>query len=111
MVPALDFDGDGQITDADLKNVDINTPWKTETQSKEAMAKTKKFYVYSLWIMWIVQILFMNILLLNFLIASISQSYENVTGSFESKYMSSKIEFNNLAYVIKDIIDKFNWNY
>lgn len=49
--------------------------WEGKKEESETIYRILVIYIWSL---WFINILFMNIMLLNFLIAIISESYENV---------------------------------
>lgn len=60
---------------------DIQTPNYDYWSDKERMAKNPfmcQWMIYIIWIVWALNIMFMLIVLLNFLIATISSAFENV---------------------------------
>jgi hypothetical protein len=56
--------------------------------------------IYIMWILWFVQLLIMQIILLNFLIAVISQTYERVASSQVNYIYKDKAEMNEECQLI-----------
>ena len=67
-------------------------PYWDELVSKKRGVAT--FYIRTIWVMWIIMIVINVIFLLNFLIAIVSQSYEELIESQEKAILNSKLELN-----------------
>ena len=66
---------------------------------------TKNLFSHWAWILFIAHEFFILICLLNFLIAIVSQSYDNIMNNQEMETTMSKVYLNNEASIIFDAID------
>lgn len=72
---------------------------------KSPKLKSSNFFVLWAWFLFIFHEFFLLIVLLNFLIAIVSQSYDNIMDSQEVEKQQSRIFLNNEAAIILDFIN------
>ena len=63
--------------------------------------------IFYIWVLWAINIIYMQIMLLNFLIAIISQSYDKIIAAGLVVQYKARCQFNAETAIIAEIIS--NW--